>query len=96
MKDNINKNIAVLSMARNDNFFIAKWIDYYSQIFGFNNLFLILDGFDQPSPEKELDEDKHYHQSWNDTDHLGNVNRTKYFGPLLDPESFPGYKIESD
>ena len=52
MKDNINKNIAILSMARNDNFFIAKWIDYYSQIFGFNNLFLILDGFDQPSPEK--------------------------------------------
>ena len=44
----------------------------------------------------ELDEDKHYHQSWNDTDHLGNVNRTIYFGPLLDPESFPGYKIESD
>jgi len=52
MKDNINKNIAVLSMVRNDNFFISKWIDYYGQIFGFNNLFLILDGFDQPSPEK--------------------------------------------
>ena len=52
MKDNINKNIAVLSMARNDNFFISKWVDYYGQIFGFNNLFLILDGFDQPSPEK--------------------------------------------
>ena len=31
MKDNINKNIAILSMVRNDNFFISKWIDYYGQ-----------------------------------------------------------------
>ena len=42
----------------------------------------------------ELDEDKHYHQSWDDTDYKGNTCRTLYYGPLLDPESFPGYKIE--
>ena len=41
----------------------------------------------------ELDEDKHYHQSWDDTDYKGNPTRTIYYGPLLDPESFPGYKI---
>ena len=44
----------------------------------------------------ELKENKHYHQSWDETDHLGNINRALYFGPPLDPESFPGYKIESD
>ena len=44
----------------------------------------------------ELNENKHYHQSWDDKDHEGKTCRTIYFGPLLDPESFPGYKIESD
>ena len=44
----------------------------------------------------ELDEDKHYSQSWDDTDHLGNTYRTLYYGPLLDPESFPGYRIEEE
>ena len=41
----------------------------------------------------ELDEDKHYHQSWQELD---SPMRTLYFGPPLDPESFPGYRIESD
>ena len=44
----------------------------------------------------ELDENKHYHQHWDDTDYLGNTTRAFYFGPLLDPESFPGYRIEPD
>ena len=44
----------------------------------------------------ELKENKHYHQSWDETAHLGNINRTLYFGPPLDPESFSRYKIESD
>jgi len=44
----------------------------------------------------ELEEDKHYHQSWDDTDYKGNTYRTVYYGPLLDPESFPGYKIDQD
>ncbi len=43
-------NIAVMSMARNDNFFIPKWIDYYGNCFGMENLYLILDGHDQELP----------------------------------------------
>ncbi|MDD2550754.1 MAG: glycosyltransferase family 2 protein [Bacteroidales bacterium] len=42
--------IAVVSMMRNDSFFVTKWLSYYSQQFGANNLFLILDGHDQPYP----------------------------------------------
>jgi hypothetical protein len=39
--------IAVISMARNDDMFIQKWITYYGNHFGEHNLFLILDGMDQ-------------------------------------------------
>ena len=37
-------------MARNDTFFIPKWINYYGSHFGMKNLYLILDGHDQPLP----------------------------------------------
>lgn len=37
-------------MARNDQFFISKWIEYYGSQFGHENLFLILDGHDQDIP----------------------------------------------
>jgi hypothetical protein len=50
MKGCDNKRIAVISMMRNDNFFVTKWIDYYGSQFGSKNLFLILDGHDQPLP----------------------------------------------
>ena len=46
-----SKNIAVISMVRNDDFFIPKWVDYYHKQFGAENLYLILDGHDQPLPE---------------------------------------------
>lgn len=46
----IKDKIAVISMARNDTFFIPKWIDYYGSHFGTKNLYLILDGHDQPLP----------------------------------------------
>jgi hypothetical protein len=45
------KKIAIISMVRNDEFFISKWINYYGAQFGNENLFLILDGLDQPLPE---------------------------------------------
>ena len=45
-----NNKIAVVSMMRNDNFFVNKWLDYYSNQFGVKNLFLILDGHDQVFP----------------------------------------------
>ncbi len=46
------KKICVISMARNDEFFITKWIDYYGEQLGLENLYLVLDGYDQPLPEK--------------------------------------------
>lgn len=50
MKDKGKKKIAVISMARNDDFFIPKWLDHYSKEFGVENLFLVLDGLDQSLP----------------------------------------------
>ncbi|MGB0777422.1 MAG: glycosyltransferase family 2 protein [Flavobacteriaceae bacterium] len=45
--------IAVISMARNDDFFIPKWVAYYGDQFGKANLYLILDGLDQIKPEDQ-------------------------------------------
>lgn len=42
--------IAVISMCRNDEFHVQKWISYYGAQFGTNNLYLILDGHDQEKP----------------------------------------------
>ncbi|PKP34691.1 MAG: hypothetical protein CVT98_10630 [Bacteroidetes bacterium HGW-Bacteroidetes-15] len=50
MKSSTRKKIAVISMLRNDDFFVYKWIDYYGAQFGRENLYLILDGQDQPLP----------------------------------------------
>lgn len=50
MKADNPSRIAVISMARNDDFFIGKWIDYYGRQFGRENLFLLLDGHDQLLP----------------------------------------------
>jgi len=37
-------------MARNDDFFVSKWMDYYGAQLGPENLFLVLDGLDQNCP----------------------------------------------
>jgi hypothetical protein len=44
------KRICALTMARNDAFFLKKWISYYSQQLGEENLYVFLDGEDQPLP----------------------------------------------
>ena len=44
----------------------------------------------------ELDKNKHYRQSWDGAKVEGIVTRTVYFGPPLDPESFPNYKIHGE
>lgn len=49
------KRIAIISMARNDEFFVDKWIDHYGKHFGDKNLYLILDGTDQVLPKKHND-----------------------------------------
>jgi hypothetical protein len=42
--------IAAISMVRNGGFFVEKWIDYYGRLLGPQNLYLIIDGLDQPLP----------------------------------------------
>ncbi|MBP5485153.1 MAG: glycosyltransferase family 2 protein [Alphaproteobacteria bacterium] len=38
-------------MARNDEFFLSKWVDYYGRELGKENLYIILDGTDQNEPK---------------------------------------------
>lgn len=38
-------------MARNDSFFLGRWIAYYGAQLGFENLYVLLDGTDQEAPE---------------------------------------------
>lgn len=45
------KRIAVITMARNDEFFLSRWIEYYGREFGTENLYIYLDGTDQVVPK---------------------------------------------
>ena len=49
MKSNI-KRIAAITMARNDEFFLSRWIAYYGKQFGTENLYILLDGKEQKTP----------------------------------------------
>ena len=51
MKTQQLKKIAVITMARNDDFFLSRWIEYYGTQFGTENLYIYLDGSDQNIPE---------------------------------------------
>ena len=44
------KRIAVITMVRNDDFFLRKWVDYYGDQFGKENLYVYFDGLDQQIP----------------------------------------------
>lgn len=44
------KRIAIITMARNDEFFLNRWVAYYGKIFGEENLYIYLDGLDQKKP----------------------------------------------
>ena len=44
------KKIAVITMARNDEFFLNRWVRYYGKQFGEENLYIYLDGLDQTAP----------------------------------------------
>ena len=46
------KKIAVITMARNDEFFLNRWVKYYSEQFGEENLYIYLDGLDQKTPSE--------------------------------------------
>ena len=45
------KQFAAMTTVRNDSLFLPKWIEYYGKAFGYANLFIFLDGHDQPLPE---------------------------------------------
>lgn len=44
------KKIAAITMARDDDFFLSRWIAYYGKQFGTENLYILLDGIDQNIP----------------------------------------------
>ena len=45
------KKIAAITMARNDEFFLSRWVEYYGHELGNENLYIILDGTDQYAPK---------------------------------------------
>lgn len=45
------KRIAALTMVRNDDIFLRKWVDYYGKQLGRENLFVYFDGLDQEIPD---------------------------------------------
>jgi len=45
------QKIAAITMARDDDFFLTRWIAYYGKQFGTENLYILLDGTDQKIPE---------------------------------------------
>ncbi len=44
------KKIAAITMSRDDEFFLTRWIAYYGKQFGTENLYILLDGTDQKTP----------------------------------------------
>ena len=52
MKHISTKRIAAITMARNDEFFLNRWISYYGEQFGEENLYIYLDGLDQANPAR--------------------------------------------
>ncbi len=44
------RNICAMTTVRNDALFLPKWISHYGDALGRENLFVILDGHDQPMP----------------------------------------------
>ncbi len=44
------KRIAAITMVRNDDFFLRKWVEYYGAQLGRENLYIYFDGLDQEIP----------------------------------------------
>ncbi len=45
------KKIAAITMVRDDDFFLRKWVDYYGRELGRGNLYILFDGEDQTVPD---------------------------------------------
>lgn len=50
IRTNKSKRIAALTMVRNDDFFLQKWVEYYGAELGEENLYIYFDGEDQTIP----------------------------------------------
>jgi hypothetical protein len=61
LSDGNKKKVAVITMARNDDFFLTRWINYYGKELGEENCYIYLDGEDQPVP-KNAGEVNVFHQ----------------------------------
>lgn len=53
MQSTNNKKIGAITMARNDEFFLSRWIAYYGSRLGEENLYIYLDGEDQTMPKNK-------------------------------------------
>lgn len=49
----MGKRIAAITMARNDSFFLSRWLRYYAAQLGADNLYVLLDGLEQRLPDAE-------------------------------------------
>lgn len=49
----MGKRIAAITMARNDSFFLSRWLRYYATQLGAENLYVLLDGLEQRLPDAE-------------------------------------------
>ena len=47
----MSKKICALTMVRNDDFFLKKWVEYYTAQIGASNLYVYFDGNDQVVPD---------------------------------------------
>lgn len=45
------KKIAAITMVRNGDFFLDRWVRYYGALLGRENLFIVMDGTDQQVPD---------------------------------------------
>ncbi|MCH5220712.1 MAG: glycosyltransferase family 2 protein [Muribaculaceae bacterium] len=45
------KRICAITMVRNDDFFLQKWVEYYGREIGRDNLYIFFDGTDQVIPD---------------------------------------------
>lgn len=49
------KRIAAITIVRNDDFFLKKWVEYYGEQLGRGNLYVLFDGRDQVVPDFCMD-----------------------------------------
>ena len=47
----MGKRICALTMVRNDDFYLRRWVEYYGRELGKENLYVYFDGTDQVVPE---------------------------------------------